>query len=159
MSVKPVPEGYHSITPYLIIRGASRAIDYYKEAFGAVEMFRMEHEGKVGHAELKMGDSVVMLADEHPETGQLGPESVGGSPVTIMLYVDAVDEVFPRAIESGGTELRPVEDQFYGDRSGNLRDPFGHVWVIATHVEDVSPEEMERRMAEESRETGDGSRE
>lgn len=113
-------------------------------------MFRMEHEGKVGHAELKMGDSVVMLADEHPEMGQLGPESVGRSPVTIMLYVDAVDEVFRRAIEAGGTELRPVEDQFYGDRSGNLRDPFGHVWVIATHVEDVSPEEMARRMAEES---------
>lgn len=152
MSVNPIPEGYHSITPYLIIRGASRAIDYYTKAFGATEMFRMEHEGKIGHAELKMGDSVVMLADESPEMGYLGPEAIGGSPVTIMLYVDAVDEVFPRAIEAGGTELRPVEDQFYGDRSGNLRDPFGHVWVIATHVEDVSPEEMERRAAAASKE-------
>ena len=146
-NVKPIPEGYHSVTPYLIIKGAAEAIDYYKKAFGATELFRMDYQGKIGHAEIKIGDSPVMLADEHPEMGYVSPKTIGGTPVSLMIYVDDVDTVFKRAIESGGLERKPVQDQFYGDRSGTLTDPFGHVWTVSTHKEDVTPEEMDKRMA------------
>ena len=145
--VKPIPDGYHSVTPYLIIKGAADAIEFYKKAFGATELFRMDHEGKVGHAELKIGDSPIMLADESTEMGYKSPTTLGGTPVSIMIYVDDVDTIFKQAIGAGGKEQKAVQDQFYGDRSGTLKDPFGHVWHVATHVEDVSPEEMEKRMA------------
>lgn len=146
-SVKPIPDGYHSVTPYLIVDGAADAIEYYKKAFGATELFRMDHEGKVGHAELKIGDSPIMLADEYPQMGYRSPKALGGTPVSIMIYVEDVDTVYQRAIDSGGKEVKPLQDQFYGDRSGTLTDPFGHVWTVATHKEDVSMEEMNRRMA------------
>ena len=147
MAVKPIPEGYHSITPYLIVNGAANALDFYKQAFGAQELFRMaDPSGKIGHAEIKIGDSPIMLADEFPEMGFRGPQSLGGSSVTILLYVEDVDEVFNRAIAAGGTLLKPLKDEFYGDRSGTLTDPFGHIWTVATHKEDVAPEEMEERM-------------
>ena len=146
-NVKPIPEGYHSVTPYLIIKGAADAIEFYKKAFGATELFRMEHEGNVGHAEIKIGDSPIMLSDEHPEMGYLSPKTLGGSPVGIMIYVEDVDTTFNQAIKLGGVETKALQDQFYGDRSGTLTDPFGHVWTVATHKEDVAPEEMEKRMA------------
>ena len=146
-NVKAIPEGYHSVTPYLVIDGAAAAIDYYKEAFGASELFRMDHGGKIGHAEIKIGDSPIMLADEFPEMGHVGPKKLGGSPVGIMIYVDDVDTIYNRAIAKGGVEVKALQDQFYGDRSGTLKDPFGHLWTVATHKEDVSPEEMEKRMA------------
>ena len=145
--VKPIPEGYHSVTPYLTISGAAQALDFYKTAFGATELFRMEHEGKIGHAEIKIGDSPIMLADEHPEMGNKSPATLGGSPVGIMIYVDDVDQIYNQAIAAGGKEIKPLQDQFYGDRSGTLIDPFGHVWTVATHTEDVTPEEIERRLA------------
>ncbi|MBA3241034.1 MAG: VOC family protein [Acidobacteria bacterium] len=146
--VKPIPDGYHSLTPYLIVDGAARAIEFYKEAFGATEMMRMDEPGgKVGHAELKIGDSIVMLADEFPDMGRRGPQSIGGTPVSFMLYVEDVDAVVSRAVAAGGKLVRPIKDQFYGDRTGGVDDPFGHSWYIATHIEDVSPEEMERRAA------------
>lgn len=147
MAVKPIPDGYHSVTPYLSIKGAAEAIEYYKKAFGATELFRMERDGKIGHAEIKIGDSPVMLADEFPEMKFNSPKTLGGTPVGLMIYVEDVDTVYPQAIEAGGEEVRPLQDQFYGDRSGTLIDPFGHVWTIATHTEDVAPEEMEKRMA------------
>ena len=143
--VKPIPEGYHSITPYLVVNGAAEAMEYYKKAFGAVELFRMDHGGKVGHAEMKIGDSPFMLADEQEQFK--GPKSIGGTPVSLMLYVDDVDTIYPQALAAGGTELKPVQDQFYGDRSGMLMDPFGHIWNVATHKEDVAPDEIERRLA------------
>jgi PhnB protein len=143
--VKPIPEGYHSLTPYLIIDGAAEAMEFYKKAFGAVELFRMEHEGKVGHAEMKVGDSPFMLGDENPL--YKGPKALGGTPVSLMIYVDDVDTIYPQAIAAGGIEVKPLQDQFYGDRSGTLTDPFGHVWTIATHKEDVTPEEIEKRLA------------
>ena len=147
MAVKPIPEGYHSVTPYLIIDGATEAIEYYKNAFGAVELFRMPAPGgKIGHAEIKIGDSPIMLADEHPEMGYKSPTSYGGTPVSLMIYVEDVDATFKQAIAAGGKEQRAVADQFYGDRLGTLTDPFGHVWTISTHKEDVSMEEMQRRM-------------
>ncbi|HJT68299.1 MAG TPA: VOC family protein [Pyrinomonadaceae bacterium] len=145
--VKPIPDGYHSVTPYLICDGAADAIEYYKRAFGATELFRMDHEGKVGHAELKIGDSPIMLADEYPQMGYRSPKALGGTPVSIMIYVEDVDTVYKQAIDAGATEVKPLQDQFYGDRSGTLTDPFGHVWTIATHKEDVTMEEMNRRMA------------
>ena len=149
MAVKPIPEGYRSVTPYLVIKGASAAIDYYKKVFGAAEFVRMEGpDGSVGHAELKIGDSMIMLADEHQSLGFRGPRTLGGSPVSLLLYVEDVDDVFKRAVAAGAKELKPVADQFYGDRMGTLEDPFGHVWSIATHVEDVPPEEMARRAEE-----------
>jgi PhnB protein len=148
MPVKPIPDGYHTVTPYLYVRGAATAIEFYKKAFGANELFRMAAPGgKVGHAEMKIGDSPIMLADEHPEMDVLGPQSRGGTTVSIVLYVDNVDALFTQAVAAGGKVTRPVKDQFYGDRSGTLTDPFGHVWTIATHKEDVSPQEMEKRMA------------
>jgi PhnB protein len=154
---KPIPEGYHSVTPYLIIKGATEAIDFYKKAFGATELFRMPAPGgKIGHAEIKIGDSPIMLADESPEMGYKSPQTLGGSPISIMIYVADVDTVFKQAIAAGGKEQRPVKDQFYGDRSGTLEDPFGHVWHVATHTEDVSPEEMERRMKSYTAASGGG---
>lgn len=145
--VKPIPEGYHSVTPYLIIDGAAKAIDYYKKAFGATELFRMEHEGKIGHAEIKIGDSPIMLADEQPSMGYVSPKAIGGTPVSLMIYVEDVDKIYKQAISSGGLELKALQDQFYGDRSGTLKDPFGHIWTVATHKEDVTPEEMDKRIA------------
>lgn len=146
-NVKPIPEGYHSVTPYLICDGATDAIEYYKKAFGATELFRMDHEGKIGHAELKIGDSPIMLADEYPQMGYVSPKSLGGTPVSLMIYMEDVDKAYQRAIDAGATEKQAVKDQFYGDRSGTLIDPFGHIWTIATHKEDVSMEEMNKRMA------------
>jgi PhnB protein len=146
MAVKPIPQGYHTVTPYLIVKDAARAIDFYKKAFGATEVMRMAAPGgKVGHAEIKVGDSPVMLADEFPDMGIRGPQSLGGSPVSLLLYVEDVDARFRQALAAGATVLKPLKDQFYGDRSGTLTDPFGHVWTLATHKEDVSPEEMHRR--------------
>lgn len=148
MAAKAIPDGYHSATPYLIVKGAADAIEFYKRAFGAVELLRVPNpEGKVAHAEIRIGDSVIMLADEHHEGGYRSPRSLGGSPVSIMLYLEDVDAVFARALKAGARAQREVANQFYGDRSGTLEDPFGHVWTIATHVEDVSPEELDRRMA------------
>ena len=144
--VNPIPTGYHSVTPYLIIKGAADAIEYYKKAFGATELFRMaQNDGRIGHAELKIGDSPIMLADEFPEMKYLSPVSLGGTPVSLLIYVDDVDKIFPQAVSAGGEVQKPLQNQFYGDRSGTLKDPFGHVWTIATHVEDLSPEEMEKR--------------
>ena len=145
--VKPIPEGYHSLTPYLIVDGAAAAMDYYKKAFGAIELFRMEHEGKIGHAEMKIGDSPFMLGDAMPQQGYRDAKALGGSPVGLMIYVDDVDTIYKQAIDAGGTEVKPLQDQFYGDRSGTLTDPFGHVWTVSTHKEDVSSEEIERRLA------------
>ena len=146
MATKAIPEGYSTATPYLIIKGAAEAIEFYKRAFGATEMLRMaDPQGRVGHAEIKIGDSVIMLADEHPAMGYRSPRALGGSSVSILLYLEDVDTVFARAVKAGAKALRPVTNQFYGDRSGTLEDPFGHVWTIATHVEDVPPEEMKRR--------------
>jgi PhnB protein len=146
MATKAIPDGYHSATPYLIVKGAANAIDYYKRAFGATELFRMaDDKGTVGHAEIKIGDSVIMLADETPGAVCHTPRSLGGSSVGLMIYVNDVDTVFKRAVEAGGKSLRPLTNQFYGDRSGTLEDPYGHVWTVATHVEDVPPEELKRR--------------
>jgi PhnB protein len=145
---KPVPDGYHSITPYLIIKDAAKAIEFYKKAFGAKEIGRISMpDGKVGHGEIEISSSRIMLADEFPEWGNKGPQSLGGSPVGICLYVENVDEVFKRAIAAGAKtdQNMEVKDQFYGDRSGTLVDPFGHKWTIATHIEDVSFEEMQKR--------------
>ena len=146
-NVKPIPEGYHSVTPYLIIDGAAAAIDFYKKAFGATELFRMEHQGKIGHAEIRIGDSPVMLADQQPSMGYVGPKELSGTPVSLMIYVEDVDKIYRQAISAGGLELKPLQDQFYGDRSGTLKDPYGHVWTIATHKEDVTPAEMDKRIA------------
>jgi PhnB protein len=144
--VKPVPEGYHTATPYLVVRNAADAIEFYQRAFGATEVLRFsDPSGRVGHAEIKIGDSIIMLADEFPEQGFRGPQSLGGTTGSIMLYVDDVDGLFQRAVGAGAKELRPVMDQFYGDRSGFLEDPFGHQWAISTHKEDVPPEEMRAR--------------
>jgi PhnB protein len=149
MAVKPIPEQYHSITPYLVIKGAAAAIEYYKKAFGATEKGRMEAPGgTIGHAEIAIGDSTIMLADEAPGMGHRGPKSFGGTPVSLVLYVEDVDAVFKRAVDAGGKSVRAVETQFYGDRMGTLEDPFGHLWSIGTHVEDVSMEEMKRRQEE-----------
>lgn len=146
--VRPIPEGYHTVTPYLIVHDAAQAIDFYRRAFGAEELVRMGAPGeKIGHAELQIGGSRIMLADEAPEVGARSARTIGGSPVSLLLYVEDVDTIWKRALAAGGKEERPLQDQFYGDRSGTLRDPFGHQWTVATHVEDVSPEEMERRMA------------
>jgi PhnB protein len=146
--VKPVPDGYGSVTPYLTIANAAAAIDFYKSAFGATERMRMAGpDGRIGHAELAIGTSVIMLSDEFPEMNCRGPRLLGGSPVALHVYVEDVDAVAKRAEAAGARITRPVADQFYGDRLGSLEDPFGHVWHIATHVEDVPPDEMERRSA------------
>jgi PhnB protein len=148
MPPRPIPEGYHTITPYLIVTGAAGAIEFYKHAFGAKEVMRIPHpDGRIGHAELQLGDSRIMLADEFPEIGARSPMSLGGTPVSILLYVEDVDAVTTRALAAGAKLLRPLKDQFYGDRTGTLSDPFGHQWTIATHKEDVSPDEMKKRAA------------
>ena len=146
--VKPIPEGYHTVTPYLIVNDAARALEFYRQAFGATETYRMtDPNGRVGHAEIKLGDSHIMLADEHPEIGARSPQAFGGSPISLLIYVEDVDALVNQAVQAGAKLTRPVADQFYGDRTGGLEDPFGHVWYIATHVEDVAPEELERRAA------------
>jgi PhnB protein len=145
---KPIPDGYHAITPYLIVAGAAKALEFYTKAFGAIERERMQDPtGKVRHAEIVIGGACVMLADEHPEIDALGPLSVGGSPVSLHLYVEDVDAVVARAVAAGATLTRPVADQFYGDRVGGITDPFGHRWFIATRKEDLSSEEIHRRAA------------
>jgi PhnB protein len=154
MSVSHKPAGYATVTPYLIIDGAADAIDYYREAFGAEELFRMPEpapggaagRNRIGHAEIRIGDSPIMLADEHPEMDLLGPTSRGGATASLMIYTEDADAMFARALAAGATQERAVQDQFYGDRSGTLVDPFGHRWTIATHVEDVAPEIMQERM-------------
>src|SRR5688572_11995233 len=146
MPVKPIPDGYGAVMPYLIVDGAAKAIEFYKTVLGATERMRMEAPGdKIGHAELTVGDSVIMLADEHPEIGAVGPRTVGGSPVGIMVYLPDVDAVVARAVAGGGKLVSPPENKFYGDRSATIEDPFGHKWYLSTHVEDVTPDEMARR--------------
>jgi PhnB protein len=146
MAVKPIPEGYHSVTPYLIVDDAKKAIDYYAKAFGATELFRMDGpDGTIGHAELQIGTSRLMLADENPAWGAKSAKAIGGSPVQMMIYVEDCDSMFKKALAAGGTEVRPLQDQFYGDRSGTLNDPFGLSWTISTHKEDVAEDEMQRR--------------
>ena len=152
--VKPIPDGYHSVTPYLVVDDAKAAIDFYTRAFGATEKFRLPMGDRIGHAELQIGDSVVMLADEFPERDIRGPKARGGASSSLMIYVDDVDTVFQRAIDSGGrVDGEGVKDQFYGDRSGTLVDPFGHKWTVATHVEDVPEEELQRRMEQFSKQS------
>lgn len=142
------PTGYHTATPYLVVNGAARAIEFYRQAFGAQELFKLDTPGgRIGHAEIQIGDSRLMLADEFPEWDAKGPQTIGGTPVSILLYFENADEVFQRALAAGAKELMPLKNQFYGDRSGSLVDPFGHRWTIATHVEDVPPAELERRSA------------
>ena len=153
-NVKPIPEGYSSITPYLTIKNAAEAIGFYQKAFGATEKMRLEMQGKIGHAELKIGDSLIMICDEFAEMGGKSPQTVGGSPVTLHLYVPNVDEVVKKATEAGAKLASPVKDQFYGDRTGALTDPYGHKWYVATHVENVSEEELERRKQEMEKKTG-----
>ena len=146
--VKPIPEGHHALTPYLSVHGAGAAIDFYKKAFGAKELFRMaQPDGRIGHAELQIGDSRLMLADEFPDMGFRSPHAVGGTPVHLHLYVENVDAVFNQAVGAGAKVERPVQDQFYGDRSGSLADPYGHVWHVSTHTEDLSMEEIRKRAA------------
>jgi len=145
---KAIPDGYRTATPYLIVKGAAEAIEFYKRAFGATETLRMaDPQGKIRHAEIRIGDSMFMLADEQPAMGYRSPHSIGGSSVSFLLYLEDVDAVFERAVKAGAKAQQPVKNQFYGDRSGTLEDPFGHVWTVATHVEDVPPEEMQRRAA------------
>jgi PhnB protein len=144
--VSPIPAGYHTVTAYLAVGGAGPALDFYQRAFGAQVLYRLDSpDGRVMHAEIQIGDSRIMLADECPEMNFRGPQALGGSPICLMLYVEDVDARVQRAISAGATVLRPVANQFYGDRSGTLQDPFGHVWTISTHVEDVSPDEVQRR--------------
>ena len=143
---KPIPDGFHSVTPYLCVSDAARAIEFYKEAFGATELMRLEAPGgKIGHAEIKIGDSIVMLADEVPQINFRSPQTVGGPSAHFMIYVEDVDARVERAVAAGAKLTRPVKDQFYGDRTGGVEDPFSHVWFIATHIEDLSPEEIKRR--------------
>jgi PhnB protein len=147
-NVKPIPDGYSTVTPYLFIKGAAAAIEYYKKVFGAQEIMHLPAPGGlVGHAELKIGNSVIMLSDENPQWGTKGPHTLGGSATSLHVYVENVDSVVQKALAEGAQLHRPVKDQFYGDRSGSVVDPFGHLWSIATHIEDVSPEEIEKRMA------------
>jgi PhnB protein len=146
--VQVIPAGYAGVTPYLIIRGAARALEFYKKAFGATEVMRFPMpDGKIAHAEMKIGEGIVMLADESPEQGYKSPDALGGTPVSLMFYVSDVDALFARATAAGAVVKQPLRDQFYGDRNATIADPFGHTWTIATHVEDVSPQEMQRRMA------------
>jgi len=148
-TVNPIPADYPRVTPYINVDGAAEAIDFYRDVFGATEVVRMGGpEGKISHAEIKIGDSVIMLADHFPDMGNPTPKQLGGVASFLMVYVEDVDDTFARAIKAGAKELRPVENQFYGDRSGQFEDPWGHQWNVASHVEDVEPDEMERRMAE-----------
>lgn len=146
-TVKPIPDGHRTVTPYLAIKNAARALTFYQQAFGATETYRLTMpDGRIGHAEIRLGDSLVMLSDEFPEYGGRAPDTLGGSPVSLHLYVDDVDAFVKRALAAGATERKPVTDQFYGDRSGQLEDPFGHLWWVATHKENVGPEEMQKRV-------------
>jgi PhnB protein len=146
--VKPIPDGYPRVTPYLVVGGASDAIDFYSRVLGAKERMRMDGpDGKVGHAELQIGDSVIMLADEFPDMQAVGPKTVGGTPVSIHVYVEDVDKTFEQAVKAGAKELQPLENKFYGDRSATFEDPFGHQWTVSTHVEDIPPDEMAKRAA------------
>ncbi len=146
MTVKPIPDGYHSITPYLMTKGAAEAIEFYKRAFGAAELFKMDMPGgRIGHAEIRIGDSRIMLADDCGEESPFRSPQSGGSPIGLHVYVENVDAVFAQAIDAGAKAIRPVQDQFYGDRTGTLEDPFGHIWFIATHKEDLSPNEIKQR--------------
>jgi len=150
--VPPIPKGYHAVTAYLSVQNAAQALDFYKRAFGAKELLRMPMpDGKVGHAEIKVGDSHVMLADEMPNMGFVSPPSRGGTTVQLHLYVRDVDATVRQAVAAGGKLTRPIEDKFYGDRAGTIEDPYGHVWYIATHKEDVAPKEIKRRMDEMAR--------
>lgn len=145
--VDPIPADYAGVTPYLCVKDAAAAIEFYKKGFGATELMRLPMpDGKIGHAEIKIGNAIVMLADEHPETGHISPQTLGGSTVKLHMYVEDVDGFFEKAEAAGAKVLIPPADQFYGDRSGRLEDPFGHVWLVSTHTEDVSPEEMQKRM-------------
>ena len=146
-SVKAIPDGFHNVTPYLYLRGAAGAIEFYKSVFGAAEIMRMPGpDGRIMHAEIKIGDSIVMLADENPSMGIMSPQTIGGFSGGLHLYVEDADAVIRKAVESGAKQLHPIKNQFYGDRSGTLLDPFGHMWSVATHIEDVPPEEMRKRM-------------
>jgi PhnB protein len=145
---KPIPDGYHSVNVILTVDDAAKAIDFYKQAFGAREISRLPMGNKIGHAELQIGDTRVMLNDEFPERGNLGPKARGGSSTGLIVYVDDVDSAFKQALAAGGTETMKVEDQFWGDRMGTLNDPFGHAWSLATHVEDVSPQQLQSRLEE-----------
>ena len=143
-SVKPIPDGYHSITPYITVKNAVEAIEFYKKAFGAIELLRMpDASGRISHAEIRIGDSVIMMSDEHPEMGVYSPQHYGGAPVGVLLYVENCDAVFAQAVAAGATVQRPLADQFYGDRSGGVVDPFGFRWYISTHIKDVSMEELQ----------------
>jgi PhnB protein len=155
-SVKGIPEGYHSVTPYLAVDDAAAALEFYKQAFGARERMRMPAPGgKVGHAEIEIGGSCIMLADEYPDIGFRSPRTIGSTPVNLHLYVEDVDAVVPRAVAAGAKKVRPIKDQFYGDRTGTVEDPFGHVWHIATHKEDLAPDELKRR-ADQAMQQGGG---
>ena len=143
--VNPIPKGYEGITPYLICKNAEAAIDFYSRAFGAEELYRIGQPGMVGHAEMKLGNSIFMLADEHSEMGALSPQTIGGTPISLYIYVEDVDKFTEKAIAEGLKVIKPVADQFYGDRSGHFEDPFGHKWGFATHVEDLTPEELSER--------------
>lgn len=148
MTVKPIPDGYHSVTPYLSIKGAAEAIEFYKRAFGAVELFRLAASGgEIGHAEIRIGDSAIMMADPCETSAFRSPEALGGSSVGLHIYVEDVDTLFARAVNAGAKVVRPVQDQFYGDRTGTLEDPFGHVWFLATRKEELTPDEIARRAA------------
>ena len=147
MSVSHIPAGYHTVTPYLVVNGGAKALEFYRRAFGATETTKlMMPDGRLGHAEIRLGDSVIMLSDEFPEFGGKAPPTLGGTPVCIHLYVEDVDAFFKRALAAGAKERKPIVDQFYGDRSGQLEDPFGHLWWVATHKEDVAPEELQKRV-------------
>ena len=155
MAVKPIPDGYRAVTPYLIVDGAAQALEFYKQVFGATEQMRMAGpDGRIGHAEMRIGDSVVMLADEVPDMGYRGPKAYGGSALSLMVYVADVDATFRRALAAGAIERRAVQNQFYGDRSGTLEDPFGHTWTVSTHVEDLSPDEMAKRSEQAMKQQG-----
>jgi PhnB protein len=148
MSAKAIPEGHHTVTPYLCIKGAAGSLEFYRKAFEATELMRLaQPDGRIGHSEIRIGDSVIMLSDEFPEIGARSPQAIGGSPVTIHLYVEDVDTVFKQAVAAGAKVKRPVADQFYGDRMGGVEDPFGYTWWIATHKEDLSSEEIQKRAA------------
>lgn len=155
MTVRAIPEGYHTVTPYLIVQGAAEAIGFYAEALGAVERYRMPGPGgSVMHAEMQIGDSVVMLSDENPQVGAVSPQALGGTPASLLIYTEDVDAAFARAVDAGATATMPPTDMFWGDRYGRLRDPFGHDWALATHIEDVGPEEMARRLEAMAAEAG-----
>ncbi|MFT3829404.1 MAG: VOC family protein [Opitutaceae bacterium] len=140
------PDQYRTVTPYLTVRGAARALEFYQRAFGAKELFRIDAgEGRLGHAEIQIGDSIIMLSDEYPDMGSVGPETLGGTAVSLLIYVENCDEVYDRAVKAGAHPARPLQNMFYGDRSGTVKDPFGHQWHISTHIEDVAPDELMRR--------------